>query len=209
MDFVCWENVTGCLVDLYLCGVKQESDCLCHVGNGSGANSDWILAKQDWIRTQKKLESAPLYRFTQNGSLEIYRFTQNGSLPRKVLPMTRSTKRRTTIRDAPSSTSSKSSAKKRTTTAAASTASNVNFEAGRLRQRPHINVCYFEEMTLILSDSLYSRQHFGIATNVCSSADGPTLLHWSIFQTKYSQNFNIETWHHSRITNVLLDSVKA
>jgi len=157
----------------------------------------------------KKLESAPLYRFTQNGSLEIYRFTQNGSLPRKVLPMTRSTKRRTTIRDAPSSTSSKSSAKKRTTTAAASTASNVNFEAGRLRQRPHINVCYFEEMTLILSDSLYSRQHFGIATNVCSSADGPTLLHWSIFQTKYSQNFNIETWHHSRITNVLLDSVKA
>jgi len=25
----------------YLCGVKQESDCLCYVGARSGADSEW------------------------------------------------------------------------------------------------------------------------------------------------------------------------
>ena len=51
--FVCWKNVTGCLLDLYLRGVKQESDFLCHVGTGSGRDSDWKLANQVWIPTKK------------------------------------------------------------------------------------------------------------------------------------------------------------
>ena len=51
--YVCWKNVTGCLLNLYLSGVKQESVCLCHVGTGSGMDSVSKFAKQDWIRTQK------------------------------------------------------------------------------------------------------------------------------------------------------------
>ena len=47
------KNITGCLLDLYICGVKQESDCLFHVGAESGADSDWKLTEQDWIRIQK------------------------------------------------------------------------------------------------------------------------------------------------------------
>jgi len=47
------KNVTGCLLDLYLPGLKQESDCLNLIGTGSGLDSDSQFAKQDWIRTQK------------------------------------------------------------------------------------------------------------------------------------------------------------
>ena len=50
---VCWKNITSCLLDLYLCGVKQESNYLCHFGTESGGDSDWKFAKQDWIRTKK------------------------------------------------------------------------------------------------------------------------------------------------------------
>jgi len=53
LDFVCWENVAGCLLDLYLPGLNQESDCLCLVGTGSWPDSDSLVAKQNWIRTQK------------------------------------------------------------------------------------------------------------------------------------------------------------
>jgi len=34
-----------CLLDLYLCEVKQESDCLCHAGTGSRADSYYKIAK--------------------------------------------------------------------------------------------------------------------------------------------------------------------
>jgi len=37
---VYWKNVTGCLLELCLCGFKQESDCICHAGTESGADSD-------------------------------------------------------------------------------------------------------------------------------------------------------------------------
>jgi len=40
------------LFDLYLTEVKQESDCLCLVGTGSGADLDSKFAKQNWIRIQ-------------------------------------------------------------------------------------------------------------------------------------------------------------
>jgi len=39
------KRFTGCLPELYLCGVKQESDCLRHVSTGSGADSDSKFAK--------------------------------------------------------------------------------------------------------------------------------------------------------------------
>ena len=48
-----WKSVTGCLLDLYLPWLKQESDCLNLFGTGSGLDSDSQFAKQDWIRTQK------------------------------------------------------------------------------------------------------------------------------------------------------------
>jgi len=44
-------NITVCLVDLYLPGLKQELDCLNLVGTESGLDSKF--AKQDWIRTQE------------------------------------------------------------------------------------------------------------------------------------------------------------
>ena len=47
------KNVTGCLLDLYLPGLKQESDCLNLVGTGSGLDLVSKFAKQDWTRTQK------------------------------------------------------------------------------------------------------------------------------------------------------------
>jgi len=40
LDFVfAEETLMVVCFDLYLCGVKQESDCLCHVGTATGA--DW------------------------------------------------------------------------------------------------------------------------------------------------------------------------
>ena len=47
------------LLDLYLCGVKQALEFLCHVGTRSGADSDWKFANQEWIRIQKK-QSPPI-----------------------------------------------------------------------------------------------------------------------------------------------------
>jgi len=41
------------LLDLYLPGLKQESDWLNLVGTGSGFDLDSKFAKQDWTRTQK------------------------------------------------------------------------------------------------------------------------------------------------------------
>ena len=41
------------MLDLYLPGLKPDSDCLNLVGNGSGSDLDSQFAKQDWIRTQK------------------------------------------------------------------------------------------------------------------------------------------------------------
>ena len=54
------KDVAGCLLDLYLPGLKQESDCLCLVGAGSGLDSDSKFAKQDWIWTQKIRVRTPL-----------------------------------------------------------------------------------------------------------------------------------------------------
>ena len=48
--WLCWKNVAYCLLDLYLCGVKQESDCLCHVGTGSGADSDLQNRIVSWLK---------------------------------------------------------------------------------------------------------------------------------------------------------------
>jgi len=57
---VCWRIVNGCFFNLYLCRVKWASGCICRVSTGSGTDSDWKFAKQDWILTQKKTESAHL-----------------------------------------------------------------------------------------------------------------------------------------------------
>jgi len=56
--FYC-KNITGCLLDLYIPGVKKESDCLNQVGTGSGLDSDSQFAKEDWIRTQKNQSPNP------------------------------------------------------------------------------------------------------------------------------------------------------
>jgi len=40
-----WKNITGCLIDLYLPRLKEDSDCLNVVGTGSGLDSDSQFAK--------------------------------------------------------------------------------------------------------------------------------------------------------------------
>jgi len=57
---VCWKNVAGCLLDLNLCGVKQESDCLHLVGTRSEADSDSKFAKQNWSGPKKIRVHTPL-----------------------------------------------------------------------------------------------------------------------------------------------------
>ena len=54
LDFVFTEeNITVCLLDLYISGLKQESDYLNLFGTGWGLDSDSQFAKQDWSRTQR------------------------------------------------------------------------------------------------------------------------------------------------------------
>jgi len=54
LDFVFTEeNITVCLHELYIPGLKQESDFLNLFGTGSGLDSDSQFAKQDWSQTQK------------------------------------------------------------------------------------------------------------------------------------------------------------
>jgi len=51
---VYWKNFANCLLDLYLPGIKQESDCLnlVTVSSRSKLDLDSKFAKQDWIRAQ-------------------------------------------------------------------------------------------------------------------------------------------------------------
>jgi len=60
VNFVCWKNVTGCLLDLYFPGLEQESNCLNIVVTSSGLDSDSRFAKHDWIQTRKIRVRTPL-----------------------------------------------------------------------------------------------------------------------------------------------------
>ena len=65
LDFVIIEkNVAFLLAWLYLCAVKQDSDCLCHVGT-EYVDSEWKFGKQDGIRTQKSRARTPLVHTQQ------------------------------------------------------------------------------------------------------------------------------------------------
>jgi len=59
-----WRYIAGCLLDLYSYGVKQESDCLCHVVTRSGADSNWKFAKQEWVHTKNIRVRTLLFFFT-------------------------------------------------------------------------------------------------------------------------------------------------
>jgi len=52
VGFHYWKKLIGCLLDLYLPGLKQESDLLNLVGTGSQLDSDSQFEKQDWFQTQ-------------------------------------------------------------------------------------------------------------------------------------------------------------
>ena len=69
-----------CLLDLYFCIVKQETDCFCHVGTGSGSVSDLKFSKHYWIRIQKNHNSDTSGRNQRSAGVDtgrILRFFRN------------------------------------------------------------------------------------------------------------------------------------
>ena len=72
--YACWKNVTSCLFDLYLTGLKPQSECLCVVGNRSVAYSGSKFAEQIWIRCcDRKSRAACAQSFApwQQATIEI------------------------------------------------------------------------------------------------------------------------------------------
>jgi len=70
---VCWKNVTGCLLGLYLAGVKQESDWLCLVGTGSREDSVSKFTKTGLDLGSKNSDSEHLYYLVTFSTVSHYR----------------------------------------------------------------------------------------------------------------------------------------